>query len=90
LILEFCFTMALDYYFASFFLFPWPINFSHTSQGAKFSTHSSPSWFWSKIFSFFWIHSFTYDYVIWASSYTNDRRTTMGVICKFDIDLTPS
>jgi hypothetical protein len=53
LILGFYFTMVLNHYFAYFFSFPWPINYNHASQITKSSTHSSSSWFWSKIFPFF-------------------------------------
>ncbi len=34
-----------------FFIFPWPINYNHTSRCNKSSTHSLPIWFWLKIFS---------------------------------------
>jgi hypothetical protein len=50
LILGFFFIMVLNHYFVSFLHFPWPINCNHTFRYIKFSTHSSPSWFWSKIF----------------------------------------
>ncbi len=50
--------------------------YNHTSWGTKSSTHSSPSWFWLKIFSFPWIHGITHDYVLQASSHRNERKTT--------------
>ncbi len=90
MILGFCFTIVLDHYFASFLLFPWPINYNHTSRGTKSSTHSSPSWFWSKIFSFPWIHGVVHDYVLWASNHTNEWKTAPRIIPRFDIDLAPS
>jgi hypothetical protein len=33
-----------------FFPFPWPINYNRASWCNKSSTHSSPIWFWLKIF----------------------------------------
>jgi hypothetical protein len=48
--------MVLNYYFTPFLLFPWLINYNHTSRCTKSSTYSSLSWFWSKIFSFPCIH----------------------------------
>jgi len=60
IVLRFYFTMVLNYYFTSFLPFPWPITYNHAFQCTKSSTHSSPSWFWSKIFSFLWIHGVTH------------------------------
>jgi len=48
--LKFYFIMVLDYYFTLFLPFPWLINYNHTFQCTKSSTHSSPSWFWLKFF----------------------------------------
>jgi hypothetical protein len=42
---------VLNHYFMSFLPFPWPLNCNHAFQCTKFSTHSSPNWFWLKIFS---------------------------------------
>jgi hypothetical protein len=49
LILEFFFTMVLDFYFVFFFSL-WHINYNHAYQNTKSSTHSLLSWFWLKIF----------------------------------------
>jgi len=49
--IKFYFTMVLNHCFISCLPFPWPINYDHASRGTKFSTHSSPSQFWLKIFS---------------------------------------
>jgi len=46
------FYLILEHYFASILLFSWPINCTHMYWCTMFSTHSSPSWFWSNIFSF--------------------------------------
>jgi len=67
-ILGFCFTMVLDHYFTFFFPFPWPVNYNHAFWGTKYFTHSSFSWFWSKIFFFLWIHGVAHDYILWALS----------------------
>jgi hypothetical protein len=88
--LRFYFTMVLDRYFKSFLPFPWPINCNHAFQCTKSSTHSSPSWFWLKIFSFPWIHGVTHDHVLRVSNHTNEWITTMGIILRFDIGPTPS
>jgi hypothetical protein len=82
--------MVLNYYFSPFPPFPWPINWNHTFWCTKFSTHSSLSWFWLKIFSFPWIHGIAHDHILWASSRTNEWKTTLRIIPKFDIDPTPS
>jgi hypothetical protein len=50
LILRFYFTMILNRYFTPFLLFPWLINYNHTSQYTKFSTHSPLNWFWLRYF----------------------------------------
>ncbi len=39
------FTMVLNHYFMYFLIFPWPINYNHTSLFIKSFTHSSPNWF---------------------------------------------
>jgi hypothetical protein len=90
LILRFYFTMVLYHYFTSFFHFPWPINCNHAFQRTKFFTHSSPSWFWSKIFFFPWIHGIAHDHVLRALSRTNEWKITLGVILRFDIGPTLS
>jgi len=90
LILKFYFTMVLDHYFTFFLLFPWPINCNHAFQCTKSSTRSSPNWFWSKIFSFPWIHGVAHDHVLRASNHINEWRTTLGVVLRFDIGPTPS
>jgi hypothetical protein len=64
MILRFYFTMVLNRYFTSFLPFLWTINSNHASRCTKSSTHSSPNWFWSKIFSFLWIHGVTHDHVL--------------------------
>ncbi len=63
----------LDYYFTSFFLFPWPINYNHAFWGTKFCTHAFLSWFWSNFF-FPWIQGLEHDYVLWAWSRTNEWK----------------
>jgi hypothetical protein len=90
LILRFFFTMVLGRYFMPFLPLPWPMNNNHASRCTKSSTHSSPSWFWSNFFSFPWIHGITHDHVLWALNHTNEWRTTLKVIPRFDIDPTPS
>ncbi len=82
--------MVLDHYFMSFLPFLWPINYNHAYWGTKFFTHSSLNWFWSIFFSFPWIHGITHDYILWASSHTNERRIASKVILRFDVDLTLS
>ncbi len=89
MILGFCFTMVLDHYFMSFLPFPWLINYNHASWGIKSFTYSSPSCFLSKKNYFPWIHGVVHDYVLQASSHTNERRITSGVIPRFYIDPTP-
>jgi hypothetical protein len=89
LILRFYFTMVLNHYFTFFLSFPWLINYNHTSWCIKFSTHSSLSWFWLKIFSFIWIHGVMHEHIVWASSHTNEWKTTPWIIPKFDINPTP-
>jgi hypothetical protein len=90
LILRFYFTIVLDHYFAYFLFFPWPINYNHSSRNIKSFTHSSPSWFWSKIFSLPWIHSITHGYVLQTLSYTNERKTALGIVPRFNTNLAPS
>ncbi len=80
--------MVLDHYFTPFLHFHWLINYNHASRCTKFSTHSSLSWFWSKIFSFLWIHGVAHDHILWASNRTNEWRTTSRVIPKLDINAT--
>jgi hypothetical protein len=80
--------MVLNHCFTFFLHFPWPINYNHTSRRTKFSTHLSPNWFWSKTFSFIWIHGIAHDYVLHALSCTNEWRTTLKVVHRFDTDLT--
>jgi len=82
--------MVLDHYFASFFPFPWPINYNITSRCVNFSTHWSTSWFWSKKNSFSCIHNVTHDYVLLASICINEQRITLIVIPRFDINPTSS
>ncbi len=74
--------------FYTFPLFSLAINYNHASQCTKSSTHSSLSWFWSKIFFVPWIHGVVHDHVLWPSSRTNEWRTASKVIPKFDIDAT--
>ncbi len=90
LISRFYFTMVLHRYFTPFLPFPWPINCKHTYWCTNCSTHSLPSWFWLKIFSFYWIHDTAHDHVLWAASHTSEWRTTPRVIFRFDIDPTSS
>ncbi len=80
--------MVINRYFMSFFHFPWPINYNHGYRCTKFSTHSSSSWFWSKIFSFLWIHGVAHDHVLRASNRINEWRTASKIIPKFDVDIT--
>jgi hypothetical protein len=87
LILRFYFTMVLDCYFRPFLDFSWFINCNHTSWCTKSSTHSLPSWFWLKIFSFLWIHGIAHDHVLWALSHTSEWRTTQGIILRFNNNL---
>ncbi len=88
LILGFFFTMVLDHYFAYFLHFLLSINYSHTFLSTKSSTHSLPSWFWSKIFFFSWIHGVAHDYILQASSCTNERKIASRNFFRFDINLT--
>jgi hypothetical protein len=91
LILKFYFTMVLNRYFMPVLLFPWPINYNHTSWCTKFSTHSLSNWFWLKIFFFLpWIHGVAHDHFLWASSYINEWITASEVFPKFDINTTSS
>jgi hypothetical protein len=90
LILRFCFIVVLNHYFTSFIHFIRPINYNNASWGTKFSTHSLSSWFWLKIFSFFWIHGVMHDYVLWASNCTNEWKTALGIVLIFKTNLTPS
>jgi len=90
LILGFCFTMVLNHYYAFFLNFHWLINDNHAFWSTNYSAHSSPNWFWSKMFFFPWTHGVMHDYVLWISSRTNEWRTTLGVILRFHIDPTPS
>jgi hypothetical protein len=89
LILRFYFTTGLNCYFTSFLPFLWLINCNHTSQCTNSSTHSLPNWFWSKFFSFLWIHGIMHDHILQGSNHTNEGRTTPGVVLRFDINPTP-
>ncbi len=73
-----------------FLLFPWPINYNHTSRCNKSSTHSLSIWFWLNFFSFPWNYGVAYDHILWASSRTREWRTASGVIFRFNIDVTSS
>jgi hypothetical protein len=84
LILGFYFIMVLNHYFASFLPFPWPINYNHAYQSTKSSTHSLLNQFWLKIFSFPWIHGVAHDYILRASSHTNEWKTTPKFVFKFN------
>jgi hypothetical protein len=74
--------------FIPFFPFPWPTNYNHASWCNKSSTHSSLIWFWLEIFFLSLNHGVMYDHVLWASSHTNEWRTALGVIFRFDVDVT--
>ncbi len=82
--------MVVNHYFTPFLPFLLPINFNHAFRCTKSSTHSLPNWFWSKIFSFLWIHDIARDHVLWASNCTNEWRTASRVIFRFDIDVISS
>ncbi len=90
LTLRFYFTMVLYHYFTPLFPFVWPINYNNASQCIKSSTHSSLSWFWSKIFSFPWIHDVVHDHVLLALNHVNEWKTALGVIPRLDINMTSS
>ncbi len=86
LILKFYFTMVINHYFTPFLPFPWPINYNHAFQCTNFSTHSSSSWFWLKIFLFPWIHGIAHERILWASRHISEWRIASKIIPKFDID----
>jgi hypothetical protein len=69
-----------------FLPFPWPINYNHASKCTKSSTHSSSSWFWSKIFFFPWIHGIAHDHILRTSSRTSEWRTTLNPLMQHPRD----